>query len=57
MAETTSENLTHDINRKDLSRHNETDKVVYTGTGIQGGLSDSELNVSNSETWSKEFDR
>ena len=57
MAETTSKNLTHDINRKDLSRHNETDKVVYTGTGIQGGLSDSELPLEHQETWSKEFDR
>lgn len=57
MAETTSENLTHDINRKDLSRHNETDKVVYTGTGIQGGLSDSELEIPFEKEWSKEFDR
>tara|TARA_Y100001938_G_C7732406_1_gene255305 strand:+ start:93 stop:266 length:174 start_codon:yes stop_codon:yes gene_type:complete len=57
MAETTRKILTHDINRKDLSRHHETDKVVYTGTGIQGGLSDSELDLSNQEEWSKEFDR
>jgi hypothetical protein len=57
MAETTSKNLTHDINRKDLSRHNETDKLVITGTGIPGGLSDSEFDISNEEEWSKEFDR
>ena len=57
MAETTSKNLTNDINCKDLSRHNETDKVVYTGTGIPGGLQDTELDLSDQEAWSKEFDR
>ena len=57
MAETTSKNLTHDINCKDLSRHNETDLSVVSGTGVPGGLQDTELNISDEEEWSKEFDR
>ena len=36
-------------NREDLSRYNAQDSIVFTGTGIQGGLSDSELSLSFSE--------
>ena len=57
MAETTSKNLTHDINRKNLSRHNETDLPVVTGTGVPGGLQDTEFEISVKTEWSKEFDR
>ncbi len=37
--------LTH-VKRKNLSRHNETDVLVFSGTGIQGGLSDHEFKNS-----------
>ena len=57
MADTTSKILTHDINRKDLSRHNEADLPVVTGTGVPGGLQDTEFEISVKTEWSKEFDR
>ena len=40
-------------NREDLSRYNAQDSIVFTGTGIQGGLSDSELSFSFSEDSAK----
>ena len=33
--------ITH-AKRKNLSKHNSSDSIVFTGTGLQGGLSDSE---------------
>jgi hypothetical protein len=57
MAETTSKNLTHDSKRKNLSRHNEANLSVVTGTGIPGGLQDTEFEISDETEWSKEFDR
>ena len=31
-------------NREDLPRHNSSDSIVFTGTGVQGGVWDSEFN-------------
>ena len=36
--------------RQNLSRHNQTDSIEFTGTGVPGGLSDYEFSISPS-TW------
>ena len=40
--------------RQDLPRHDSQDSIVFTGSGIPGGLSDSELSLSFGEDSSKE---
>ena len=55
MAETTRKSLKN-AQRKDLSRQ-PPHPTVITGTGVQGGLSDSQLTITGEEEWSKEFDR
>ena len=42
--------------RKDLSGYNQTDSIKFTGSGIPGGLSDYEFNVTPSERQATEFD-
>ena len=53
MAETTSESLTNDS--QNLPRQS-FDSIVITGTGVQGGLSDSEFEPSTSPISSEELD-
>ena len=38
------------VKRKNLSRHDQTDSIVFTGSGIQGGLSDSIVEFPFSES-------
>ena len=47
--------LTH-AKRQNLSGHNQTDSIVFTGSGVPGGLSDSEFKPSTSPVSSEEFD-
>ena len=42
------------VKRQNLSRYNTPDSIVFTGSGIPGGLSDSELSLSFGEDSSKE---
>ena len=47
--------LTH-VKRKNLSRHNSPDTIVFTGSGVQGGLQDPELQFTRQKELSEEFD-
>ena len=38
------------VKRQNLSRHDQTDSIVFTGSGIQGGLSDSIIGYPSSES-------
>ncbi len=48
--------ITH-VKRKNLPRYNQDDLLVFTGTGIQGGLSSEEFQNSSHADQAKEFDR
>ena len=40
------DNLQRSRNRENLPRYNEEDKIVFTGSGVEGGLSDSIVDFS-----------
>ncbi len=56
MAEKTTSKDLKNAERKDLPGQPPY-SIVFTGTGIPGGLSDSQLTLTGEEDWSKEFDR
>jgi hypothetical protein len=47
--------LTH-AKRQNLSRYNQDDEIVFTGSGVQGGLSDYELEFTTSPRKTADID-
>ena len=50
------DHLQRSRNREDLPRHHTSDQIVFGGTGLQGGLQDSEFNHERQKELSEEFD-
>ena len=50
------ENELYHAERKDLSRHNSQDSIVFTGTGVQGGLQPDTISISSSSFPAAELD-